>query len=118
MSDVTLHTSGDGWWSKENRPVRITKLELDHDDPIEKFGELKVYFNTEDWRIREHGLIYTDSLFLKELRNHLNSIGLSGRIDYSEQGMQGDDYVSLDVFETFLLNWCTKYGECDGEYGV
>ena len=29
---------------------------------------------------------------------------------YSEQGMQGDDYVSLDVGKDFIASWEKKFG--------
>jgi hypothetical protein len=32
-------------------------------------------------------------------------------VTYSEQGMQGDDYVSLDVGKDFLDSWSAKFGE-------
>jgi hypothetical protein len=31
-------------------------------------------------------------------------------VGYSEQGMQGDDYVSLDVGESFIASWEAKFG--------
>jgi hypothetical protein len=70
------------------------------------FGELRVYFDTDTWDIEKHGLIYTDRLFLKQLREKLSEIGFEGSdVEYSEQGMQGDNYVSLDVGEKFLRVW-------------
>jgi hypothetical protein len=57
-------------------------------------------------------LIYTDRQFQNELRVFLNQHGLVGAdVDYSEQGMQGDDYVSLDVGRKFLKSWEAKFGE-------
>ena len=52
------------------------------------------------------GLIYTDKDFIAELRMFLAQHGLPGDdVDYSEQGMQGDDYVSLDAGEEFVRAW-------------
>ena len=52
------------------------------------------------------GLIYTDKLFLQELRAYLQTIGFSkaeaNDVSYSEQGMQGDAYVSCDVGAAFI----------------
>ena len=40
----------------------------------------------------------------------LHQHGLPGNdVDYSEQGMQGDDYVSCDVGEEFLKAWGNKF---------
>jgi hypothetical protein len=36
--------------------------------------------------------------------------GLVVDLCYSEQGMQGDNYVSLDVGKDFLDSWRTKFG--------
>ena len=33
------------------------------------------------------------------------SVGITGRIYYSEQGMQGNNYVSLDVDNKFFKQW-------------
>jgi hypothetical protein len=68
-----------------------------------------VYFNTADWDVNKEGLIYTDKEFLHELNAFLVEQGLS-TVTYSEQGMQGDDYVSLDVEDEFLALWEAKFG--------
>jgi hypothetical protein len=49
------------------------------------------------------GLIYTDKLFMTELKELLTSMGFDASdVSYSEQGMQGDTYVSCDVGELFI----------------
>jgi hypothetical protein len=116
--NVVFNTSGDGYWSSVvNAQVRITDMKLGYiDDELDEngrctFGELRVYFDTETWDVNEHGLIYTDKLFLKQLRAFLDSQALAGAdVSYSEQGMQGDDYVSLDVGAEFLDSWARKFG--------
>ena len=117
MSKVILNTNGNGLWSDVERAVRITDMVLDRgtiwegDTDDEAFGEFRVYFNTEDWDTREDGLIYTDRGFLKELQEFLNAHGLPGKdVCYSEQGMQGDDYVSLDAGGKFYKAWMQKFG--------
>lgn len=104
----TASTVGDGYWSTVARDVRIERIHLGYVNKEKTFGELRVYFDTQTWDISKHGLIYTDSQFLDELKEHLflagfNTVG----VDYSEQGMQGDDYVSLDVGKDFLDSWRT-----------
>lgn len=109
---VTLQTAGDGYWSERAAAVRVTELKLGWIDDEEEYGELCVHFNTDDWRVNEHGLIYTDKQFMKELRAYCNSIGLAGdSIDYSEQGMQGDNYVSCDVGKKFIASYKAKFAE-------
>jgi hypothetical protein len=41
----------------------------------------------------------------------LDEHGLSANVTYSEQGMQGDNYVSLDVGANFITSWEAKFGE-------
>jgi len=70
------------------------------------FGELRVYFDTETWDTRDHGLIYTDDQFERELKSFLEALGFDVTdVGYSEQGMQGDNYVSLDVGDKFIASW-------------
>jgi len=48
------------------------------------------------------GLIYTDSAFLECVHTALIKAGISIEaaedVCYSEQGMQGDNYVSMDAY--------------------
>lgn len=105
-----LHTSGDGYWSAEQRAVTITGLCLSYVNDEETYGELRVYFNTDTWDTTQHGLIYTDNLFLQELQVYLNTLGLAGNnVNFSEQGMQGDNYVSLDVGGDFITSWFATF---------
>ena len=105
---TTLHTDGNGYWSDKSRAVRITNLKLGYVDDERTFGELRVYFDKNDWDVDNDGLIYTDKLFVKELREWLTSIDYCANKDtvfYSEQGMQGDYYVSLDIEGPFIKSW-------------
>jgi hypothetical protein len=83
--------------------MRVTYVSDDKD-----FGELRVYFNTQDWDVNALGLIYTDKLFEQELNAFLVAHGLCA-VSYSEQGMQGDNYVSLDVEGDFIDAWESKF---------
>lgn len=105
-----LETAGDGWWSSEPRSVTITGLDVPHADEQREFGELRVYFDTASWDVDQLGLIYTDGRFLDQLRQLLDDQGLAGHdVEYSEQGMQGTDYVSCDVGAEFLASWPSKW---------
>jgi len=101
--NATLHTAGDGCWSDVAKSVEITQLRLAYTNDELDFGELCVYFNTKTWDVNKDGLIYTDSLFLEELCALLTQLGFDASdVSYSEQGMQGDTYVSCDVGECFI----------------
>lgn len=61
-----------------------------------------------------HGLIYTDHGFLSQFRGALVLAGFDGLetcdVGYSEQGMQGEDFVSMDVGSEFLRAWTRVVG--------
>ena len=110
LKSVTMHTAGDGYWSNTAKAVEVVDMRVPYINDEKDFGELRVYFNTKTWDVNEEGLIYTDSLFLSQLREFCSVQGLDGNdIEYSEQGMQGDDFVSLDVGKNFLDSWAAKF---------
>jgi hypothetical protein len=103
---ATLHTNGSGYWSNIATAVDITALDLHYINEEKDFGELCVHFNTATWDVDTMGLIYTDKLFMQELRAYLVSLGFTQAeaddVEYSEQGMQADNYVSCDVGAVFI----------------
>lgn len=100
------HTGGNGLWSSEAKAVQVLRVELAYFDTEDNFGELRAYFNTSTWDCNKDGLIYTDKIWIGEFRALLRSLGFTrtavNDITYSEQGMQGDNYVSMDVGADFL----------------
>ncbi len=117
-----LNTDGTGLWSRTAKSVVITGIDCvvskyEDEDSESLYGELRVGFDTASWLTDELGLIYTDKLFLKELREFLVSQGFTAeaadQVEYSEQGMQGDDYVSLDVDVKFCTEWLTKFPQTE-----
>ena len=101
--NATLNTAGDGYWSNVAKAVEITGLQLAYTNDELDFGELRVRFNAATWDVNKDGLIYTDSLFKEQLCALLTQLGFDASdVSYSEQGMQGDTYVSLDVGECFI----------------
>lgn len=117
VKNCNCNTDGKGFWSNAVKLVTVNKLEVrshedeDADDNYRyNFGELRIYFTKSSWNIDKLGLIYTDNLFIKEFRKYLKTnYNFSNKavkdIDYSEQGMQGYDYVSCDVGKAFLKEW-------------
>ena len=107
----TLHTNGRGYWSTTAKAVDVEALDLQYINNDKDFGELCVHFATDElgancWDTETDGLIYTDKLFMRELRAYLQTVGFTkaeaNDVSYSEQGMQGDTYVSCDVGERFI----------------
>ena len=108
-------TDGSGYWSDIGAAVVITHLDLAYLDDetlfTSTFGELRAYFDPKTWDIEE-GLIYTDEGWIRDFCDLLIKKGFSERavesVCYSEQGMQGRDYVSMDVGDTFIIE-CDKF---------
>ena len=103
--NAVLHTDGKGLWSSSKRAVRVTNIEWGYVCASAESGELRVYFDEDTWNTDLHGLVYTDKLFKRELVNLLSDLGIRGDISYSEQGMQGFDYVSFDVVELLISSF-------------
>ena len=103
---TTLNTNGNGYWSNKRKAVDVTKLDLQYIDEDKDFGELCVHFTQASWDVNTDGLVYTDKLFMSELRAYLVQLGFTeaeaNDVQYSEQGMQTEEYVSCDVGEKFI----------------
>ena len=110
MDRVVFSTAGDGYWSNVSKDVEVTDMKLGYVSDEQDFGELRVYFDTTTWNVNKDGLIYTDSKFRQDLMQFVKQQGLVVDLCYSEQGMQGDNYVSLDVGAEFLDSWAQKFG--------
>lgn len=74
----------------EKRAVRCTRL-------VKDGYEYCVYFDETSWNIDTDGLIYTDPQWLSELNTFLQGKGFDETLDYTEAGMQGRNYVSLEI---------------------
>jgi hypothetical protein len=101
--NIICHTNGRGLWTKQAKECHVNGIRCEG-------SELIVRFKKNSWDCQADGLIYTDPLWLKEFRINLQKMfGLTieavNDIDYSEQGMQGINYVSLDVGSSFLKEW-------------
>ena len=107
--ETIFSTAGNGLWSRAAKPVLIKDMRLVYVNDEKDFGELRVYFDTAFWDVNVDGLIYTDPQFIADLRDFLITRELSDDVDYSEQGMQGDNFVSCDVGEGFIKLWDAKF---------
>jgi hypothetical protein len=100
------HTSGKGLWSTEKKTVTILEIDLRYVNDEGDFGELCARFDTKTWNCDADGLIYTDNVWLDEFRSLMRSLGFTrgavNDINFSEQGMQSYNFVSMDVGPDFL----------------
>lgn len=117
--NIEANTNGKGLWSEEARLVVINRIDIGYssltyypEDPF--FGELRAYFEPSgftrgSWNIQGYGLIYTDKLWMREFKAGLRTLGLTIKavrdLHYSEQGMQSDNYVSMDIGPVFYASW-------------
>ena len=107
-------TAGNGYWSSKRKSVTINRVAIAYVDDDGSYGELRAYFDPAEWNVDNDGLIYSDMgwkhSFLTCMENHFGfSPDAILDISYSEQGMQGDNYVSMDVGRQFIT-------ECDALY--
>jgi len=96
-TNIKITTSGDGFWSKVSKTVTVTKIEF---DPEDEFQSVNIFFDTSTWDVKQDGLIYTDIGFEAAVTAFLytNWPGVDwSRLRYTEQGMQGRDYVSMEL---------------------
>lgn len=115
LIDITATTNGRGFWSREIRKVNHKKMQLScfGKDPDLEFAygyyELRVFFNQKNWNTKKHGLIYTDRQWEKDFKRELINMGFSKsavkNCNFSEQGMQGDNYISLDAGPKFAKDY-------------
>ena len=106
MLEITVNkmfnTCGDGYWSEVAKEVFVESISMFiFADAESGAGDLQAYFTEETWN-DSYGLIYTDSAFLECVHTELIKAGISIEaaedVCYSEQGMQGDTYVSMDAY--------------------
>jgi hypothetical protein len=105
---IICNTDGRGYWSCEARAVRVNKVVVSiHRAEVDLYKyhpvlyvNVDAYFPKSSWDTNEHGLIYTDRLWLKEFNKAMKGINrllFGSGIYYTEQGMQERDYVSMSM---------------------
>lgn len=101
-----IETDGSGLYATSSKGVQVVGIDLGYVAEEGDFGELRVFFDMASWDIDSDGLIYTDDKFQSDMEDWLMQLGFGGAsISYSEQGMQGYDFVSFDVDKHFLDAW-------------
>jgi hypothetical protein len=117
MFDQTVNfrteTNGNGYWSATAKFITIDRVALNYLNDEGDFVELRAHFKTAEWDIDNHGLIYTDRAWIHSFRQCMKTLGFSDAavkdINYSEQGMQGETFVSMDVGQKFLAECSPLY---------
>ncbi|MEH0152862.1 hypothetical protein V6R21_01885 [Limibacter armeniacum] len=73
-------------------------------------AHIRAYFNTDEWDVKSEGLIYNNEVFYNDVCHLLKTLGLKhyNQVFYSEQGMQGDDFVDFDIDEDLSRELLTK----------
>jgi len=110
-SPIICNTDGKGLWSDQVRAVRTNKVVVSiHQGMInywhyapDLYISIDAYFPNSSWEILADGLIYTDRRWLKDFTRQMKAINprlFGSCIDYTEQGMQGENHVSLHMYLT------------------
>lgn len=87
--------------SERDTAIAHEKIVLAYEDDDGTFGELRVFHSK--WDSVEYGYVYgmaCSDCWLRELRDALLTIGFGDEvaiIDFSEGGMQGRRFISLDI---------------------
>ena len=125
IKTLTASTNGKGYYTDQAKKVRITEIRISRyvRSKNKPLLQMEVYFNTKDWNTKKDDLIYGDEKWISELRKGLQSIGfIATGLDYTEQGMQEDDFVSVETsnkaaVESFLSKLVNKNQIKDIETG-
>lgn len=111
--NFVTRTDGQGYWSTAAKTVRINRVIVASVSNDGEFGELRAYFDMQDWNVESDGLIYSDKAWMRSFSSCMATLGFSVQalsdITYTEQGMQGESYVSLDVGRDFLTQCTSLY---------
>lgn len=104
--NIVCYTDGSGYWSQVATAVTCVGIKLNYLSGDSKFAEVHVVFDESTWNVDNYGLIYSDRKWLNELHSRLACFGFNcADLDYSEQGMQGKMFVSLDAGPKFINSW-------------
>ena len=97
-----IQTGGDGLWSTRSTIVEVTGLTIKWEGS--NMVEISASFDPNTWDVERDGLIYTDKMFLEGIRRKISDLcGNNTTMDYTEQGMQGDDYISLESNDRYAF---------------
>ena len=88
----------DGSWGTNEKTLsfKISKVTFEYFDAsaIIEYGTLDFEIYLAGYNANKHGLIYTDEKFIKCIQGLLEKLG---KVEYTEQEMQGQTYVSVEI---------------------
>ena len=89
-----------GFWGKNKKSINyvISKISFKKIDKDLQLFDVEIYL--ENYNSATHGFIYTDPTFLKSINSYLTNV----KLDYTEQGAQGYDYISMEMVPKNYLN--------------
>lgn len=77
-------------------------------DKTHPYLDIHCHFDPETFPSEKYGIVYGDGLFEIEIRKHiLAALGLSPDLEglsYTEAGMQGEDYISMESSAAFAMH--------------
>jgi hypothetical protein len=113
IAKINVTSKGDGGWSpgvKKTIPVVLkagifpNSIEKNQDGKIDYVHSwFRAYFQTSDWDTNAIGDPYNDNGFLKSINDYLAKNGFSGKVDWSESGMQGNNFADFDCPDELLM---------------
>ena len=107
--ETTIKTNGTTLYARTTDaekpvPVKVTKVELiAYNNNFDGWNlYVKAYFDTKTWNVGNMGHLVTDKGFAKNFRAELEKqgypVGTPRNLSWSEQGMQGKNYVMFDIY--------------------
>lgn len=96
---------GKGLWgvATDVKTFKIKNVTVNYvDDDLLQYPKKKDIFASIDIELdgyeeKDNGLIYTDKVFINDIKKLFRDTKLGISVNYSEQGMQGDTFVNLDA---------------------
>lgn len=95
--------------STKKAVVEITSLTIVDCDMDKDFGELRVEFDTAQCNVNKEWL----RDFMRGLVNEGFDAKAANDMDFPEEVIQGDNFVSLEIGNLFIVGWEQKYGELE-----
>jgi hypothetical protein len=84
---------GKGYWGTNKKILTYTINDVVIEEGSKNYDNFRIYLEKYD-TMKKYGFIYTDKTFETDIKKLTKGLG---EIDYTEQGMQGRNYVSMTI---------------------